>query len=556
MTHDAPLHTPLPPRPLTLFAYTVEPLAPVYRAVMRLFLEEKERYRIQLRPDEVARALPDRLPESELPDRASLERALDKLVEWGNLRRSHDTGRVATLEDFRRRHYLYQMTPAGEAAERAVGRVVEALESSGSLQRVMLGAILRNLEALAAEMERSEPRPETLYEHLFTAAEQFRALTENASTFLARLHEAIDAGEVDASSFLIYKQAVLEYLEQFVGELSEVAPRISTALRRIDEGREMRGGEAEATAGGDADGARRMVELAARADTTPTPEGLRDRSAELARQWRGMVAWFLGEGREPPTVELLRGAARTAINRILLVLERLHEKRFRRVNRTADLVRLAAWFEDLGSRDGGGAEAHRLFTTAFGLFGARHLGERHEDPERIPPTTSWWDAPPVPVAPVLRKTGRTSTLGRTARVVDHRKARRFLAERHRRDRAARAAALRRFAGRGPIPLAELTRDEPLSGDELDLLLRLLDRLLALPPGRDGARRSRSRDGLLELRLEAPQPDGARAVLRTPAGRLDLPAFRLSVEDRTAGTGGTVDGAAVRSTEATRTGSAP
>lgn len=525
MTSDAPSHTPLPPRPFTLFAYTVEPNAPVYRTVMRLFLEEKERYRIQLRPDDVARRLPEDLPDP--PDRAGLERALDQLVDWGNLRRSHDTGRVATLEDFRRRHYVYQMTPAGEAAERAVGRVVEALESSGSLQRVMLGAILRNLEVLAAEMERDEARPEVLYEHLFTAGEQFRALTENASTFLARLHEAIDAGAVDASSFLIYKQAVLEYLEQFVGELSELAPRISAAIRRVQE----RGEGVDASSG--AAGISRLVVLAARADTTPTPEGLRDRSAELARRWRGMAAWFLGEGREPPTVELLRGAARTAINRILLVLERLHEKRFRRVDRTADLLRLAGWFDGLGTHRDGAAEAHRLYATAFGLFGARHLGELHEDPERIPSGTSWWDAPPVPVAPVLRTTGRTSTSGRTARVVDHEKARRYLAERHRRSREARAAALRRFAGRGPLPLADLTRDEPLTQDQLELLLGLLDRLLALPPDGDGVRHTRSRDGLLLLRLGTPEPADGRAVLRTPRGRLELPAFELTVEDRTA-----------------------
>src|SRR5205807_5324237 len=111
-------------------------------------------------------------------------------------RRSHDTGRVATLEDFRRRHFVYQMTAAGEAAERAVGEVVAALASSGSLQRVMLGAILRSLGELADELAAPEPRAMRLYEQLFNAAEQFRALAENAGVFLARLHEALDASEV------------------------------------------------------------------------------------------------------------------------------------------------------------------------------------------------------------------------------------------------------------------------------------------------------------------------------------------------------------------------
>ncbi len=500
-------------RPLSLFAYTVEASAPLYRAIMHLFLESKERYRIQLRTDEVAAELARATAES--PDRAVLDRALDQLHAWGNLRRSHDTGRVATLEDFRRRHFVYQLTPAGEAAERAVGRVIEALESSGSLQRVMLGAILRSLKALAEEARAAEPRPALLYEHLFIVAEQFRSLTENAGTFLARLHEAIDAGEVDTTTFLIYKQAVLEYLEQFVGELAERTPEIAAAIREIDEG-----------------GAARVLALAAEADATPTPEGRRDRSAELERQWRGIGAWFVGDGLEPPTVEHLRGAARAAINRILLVLERLHEKRFRRVDRTADLLRLAGWFELLGGEPSGAGDdgIHRLFASAFGLFGARHLGGAYEDPDAVAAGESWWQAPAVPVAPVLRRTGRTMALGRTPRVVDHDEAKRFLAERHRRERVARAASLERFADRGPLELAAL---DALSRGELDLLLAFLDRLLSAGSDADGLRRAVSRDGLLELRLEEPV-GGRRACIRVPGGRIDLPAYVLTVTWRAPG----------------------
>lgn len=494
---------------LTLFAYTVESLAPLYRAVMHLFFEAKARYQIQFRPDEVAdqlRGLGLALPEG------GVERALDQLVEWGNLRRGHDTGRVATLEDFRRRHFVYQLTPAGEAAERAVGEVVAALERSGSLQRVMLGTILRNLSEIVQELGGEAPRPERLFEHLFNLTEQFKALTENASTFLARLHEAIDQGEVHAEAFLLYKQAVLEYLEQFLGELSQVAPQIARQVRAIE------------VAGVD-----RLAALAARADEAPTPLGLRDPERELAAKFRGIAAWFVGDGREPATVELLRKAARAAVNRILAVLERLHEKRFRQRSRTTDLLRLAGWFDRLarpGLPEGGEEPAHRLFQAAFGLFGARHLGGLEEDPDLVRPGTSFWDAPPVPVAPALRDAGRTTNIGRPAQVADHSKVRYLLAEHHRREREAQAAALARFLGRGPVALASLPL---LSPDELALLLSLLDRLLSGPPGPGGRRAVRSRDGRLRLFLDEPEP-GRLATVATAAGRLTLPAWVLTVED--------------------------
>jgi uncharacterized protein (TIGR02677 family) len=487
---------------LTIFAYTVEPLAPLYRSVLRLFLEAKARYRIQFRPDEVAAEL----RRSGIQDDGGVERALDQLVQWGNLRRSHDTGRVATLADFRRRHLIYQLTPAGEAAERAVGEVVAALERSGSLQRVMLGTILRNLIEIRQELGQPAPRPERLFEHLFNVTEQFRALTENASTFLARLHEAIDQGEVHAEAFLAYKQAVLEYLEQFLGELSETAPRITAEIQAIDVDGE------------------RLVLLAAEADAAPSPLGIQDPAEGLRRKWRGIAAWFVGDGQELATVEHLRAAARGAINRILLVLERLHEKRFRRFSRTADLLRLAGWFDGLATEEGGSERAHRLFQQAFGLFGARHLGGLDEDPDRVQPGTSWWDAPPVPVAPNLRRTGRSTALGRIPPMADHSEAKNFLAARYRREQEAQAAALARFAGRGPIALAGLP---PLSSDEFSLLLALLDRLLATAPGPEGRREARSRDGRLWLRLES---GPGSAIVEAPAGRLTLSAWVLTVED--------------------------
>lgn len=494
---------------IPLFSYTVESLAPLYRAVMRLFYEAKARYRIQFRPEEIAQEIRRSGGAGEALSEVGIDRALDQLVEWGNLRRSHDTGRVATLEDFRRRHFVYQMTTAGEAAERAVGEVVEALGRSGSLQRVMLGTILRNLIEIREELGREGPRPERLFEHLFNVTEQFRTLTDNASAFLARLHEAIDRGEVHAEAFLVYKQAVLEYLEQFLGELSETAPQITREIQAVE-----------------AVGVERLASLAAEADSAPTPLGVRNPAEELARKWRGIAAWFVGDGREPATVELLRAAARGAINRILLVLERLHEKRFRRLSRATDLLRLAGRFDRLGGEEGGGERAHRLFQSAFGLFGARHLGGLLEDPGRVRPGTSWWEAPPVPVAPALRETGRSGSAGRTAQIVDYSRAKRLLAERHSREREAQSAALSRFAGRGPLVLAELP---PLSPDEFALLLSFLDRLLSVSPGPEGRREARSRDGRLRLRLEEPEP-GSLAVLTTETGCLTLPDFVLTVED--------------------------
>lgn len=71
--------------------------AVLYRQVMRAFVLAKERFAVHLRPEDVHTALPGPVRPSELD---GVVKALDKQVEWGNLRADPDTGRVTAVEDF------------------------------------------------------------------------------------------------------------------------------------------------------------------------------------------------------------------------------------------------------------------------------------------------------------------------------------------------------------------------------------------------------------------------------------------------------------------------
>ncbi len=94
----------------------------------------------------------------------------------------------------------------------------------------------------------------------------------------------------------------------------------------------------------------------------------------------------------------------------------------------------------------------------------------------------------------------------------------WLAARRRRERAQVEAALSRFAGRGPQRLSQVAA---LDAAEFDLLLALLDEALCAPRDADGARRTRTSDGRLDLALRAPAlgEDRPWVTLSTPAGRL-------------------------------------
>ncbi|MFD0853459.1 DUF2397 family protein, partial [Actinomadura adrarensis] len=122
------------------FAHLGAPNAALYRDVLQVFARAKERFTVHLRPEDVASDLGRE-------DDEQLVQALEKLVEWGNLRADADTGRVTTVEDFHRKRFLFQLTPEGHAAEQAIAFYEEAIGRRGALQSVALADIADQLEA-------------------------------------------------------------------------------------------------------------------------------------------------------------------------------------------------------------------------------------------------------------------------------------------------------------------------------------------------------------------------------------------------------------------------
>lgn len=487
------------PERLRIFAYAVEPKAPLYRALMRVFAEAKARYELRLRPSE----LYERLPAAARHDLdiEGLEVTLDQLVTWGNLQRIQDTARARNLAEFARRRSLYQLTSGGEAAQHAVERVEATLGEQGSLQQFMLAAVLDDLKALAVEAARTRPDPGVLYSSLFGLFSRFDELVNNASVFMGNLNDAIDAGDLADESFRSYKSAVVVYLEHFISRLSELAPQIERAIAEV-ESHDI--------------GA--LVALASDALDTPTLAGEGTGNHALETRWDGLRAWFVGAGGKPPTVDLMRSAGLDAINRLLAVVERVNDKRYRRVSRSADLLQLARWFEE-----GDDASAHNLFALAFGLVSARHMSLVRDDEEAVA-GGSWWTVGPVEVPTYLRSHGRSTRSGGIGAIEDHSQTKRALAERLRAERAQVDRAAARFAGRGPQRLSQLGS---LDDAEFALLLDFAGRALGRG-GLDGSvRRAFTADGRFEVRVSEPA-NGERAEIEVPRGRFEGPDFVFDV----------------------------
>ena len=496
---------------LTAFAYLTAEKADRYREVMRAFLRAKQRFVLHLRPADVVAAVADA---GLGVDRDAVQTLLAQLVEWGNLRADPDTAEVATVEEFYRARFLYQLTIEGEAAERAVVHFEELLVVPGELQTTALSDIQELLTELLTLARADTLDAGKVHRSLTVLTGRFEELTDRARTFITGLQRTVDLHGIDLDAFVAYKDRLIEYLERFIGDLVVAQGRVASLVADI----------AAADSG-------RLLAVAADRDLVDRLEVTdQDRIAAQQRwtdRWSGLTSWFVAPPGGKAQADVLRERARRAIPDLLRAVSQINEQRVSRTDRPADLRTLARWFAECPTD----ADAHRLWRAAFGLTSSRHLkvdgdtlDTRADQP--VPASTSWLDAPPLQVSPQLRRTGQYVRRGRPASVIDRSAEKALLASQARDEATQLATARAQLVTDGTVRLSEL---HDLDTDAFGLFLDLLGEALATQVHPDEPVRVTSVDGGLEIVL-TPTGDGRHATVTTTHGALTGPDHHVRIVD--------------------------
>ncbi len=498
----------------TTFSYVTAANAPHYRAVMLEFMRAKDRFTVHLRPEEIADALGIDATEC-LP-------ALKQLTEWGNLSADPDTGRVTSVEDFRRARFLYQLTAAGESTERALRQFDSLLGRDGVLQAAALADIRNQLRALAALAQDETPDAGKVHPLLLTLVSRFQGLADNAQAFVGSLQRTIELSGVETEVFLAYKDRLIQYLERFVRDLIATGSDIARLIDQIEEL-----------------GVDRLLSLAAEREALdeaplsatrteqPDPDALiANVLATWQERWRGVHDWFIGSATHESQSRLLRGRARTAITQLLQVVTAINERRSGRSDRAADFRQLALWFAEAPVEP----DLQRLARVAFGVSPSRHLTVDASTLEArqlspVSSNTPWADAPPLLISPRLRSTGSYDRTGRPTQIRDRSAARAMLSDIVGRQNRNLESIRRQLITTGPVTLGQF---EQIDRDAFEYLLRLLGEALSHRRPKQTVN-VRSLDGSLEIRLSpAEHLDSELIELRTASGALRGPNHRLEI----------------------------
>jgi uncharacterized protein (TIGR02677 family) len=364
----------------------------IYAAVLAVLAEAKASYHLQLRTGDIRR----RLAGSQIADRfdefsdRALRPALDQLREWKCVDWVQDPSfRASSVEEYLKRHELWELTPIGEATLRSIILVLDATAEAGSLQRAMFRQIRDALDDLDGAVQvRDAIR---VYLRLRDLDLAIGELAANAREFYATINRVAREDRLDDHVFLAYKDQLIAYLQDFHDDLVRNRSVISRQLLQLD--RDVRDD---------------LIRLADEGDDSG---GMFGTGTSWASRWDGMLDWFVAGRLERSEADALIGATTVAIRELLTLLRRLTEQATRPVNRAAELQSTAAWFARCNTDE----EAHELFDAAFGLAPTAHLGFPLDDSEAAGRFPSWWQIEPVDIPVSLREYGRRAAPGRTAR---------------------------------------------------------------------------------------------------------------------------------------------
>ncbi|MFD9551732.1 TIGR02677 family protein [Nocardia salmonicida] len=485
-----------------------------YRLALDVLLEEESRLGIHLSTQEIGQRVRMRLTDAAdlVANLPGIDGLLESLYNWGNVDRIYNMRRSGSAQEFLHKDFLYQLTSIGAQVHRTMTALDEEMGAVGSLQSSTLPEVFDALQVFVNAANLDHPDMTASAQAFQRLVHGFSALSENAKLFVQGLNRSlIVKGPDEIESFLAYKELIVGYLQTFIVALSRYRPLIADFLAQADDDR-----------------IARMFESIAEIEAPPQ-RGL-SRADVVARdvarmngQWSGLRSWFYETVDRPAVAQTLEQRASDAVNQILLTIRQINDQRFRRVDRSADLVSLASWFE--GMQDAPEEELSALWRTAFGLYPARHLGvlrSLHDDDDAVE-SESWWTGRPAPVSAAYRAAGPRARQGPVPRIRSTRRAKSMLAAQQVSKMGAEANAERSLAARGTFRLSVLTE---LDDVEAEVLLRCLDVALSVAADDAGVHRAVTSDGRLQVFLTRVATRLAAVALR--GGRASLEDLEMTI----------------------------
>lgn len=473
-----------------------------YRVIMHFFHESYKLQRHRVKTRQIWRYVRAVYDPGYTTEQCALD--LDQLVGFGNLLPEQDRDSVSSIEEWRARDRVFDVTPITIRFEEALEAYRREGGSRASLDPTLIDVVRSGVQALtqtlAAVAISTVPSAEWVARMIrrpwLEIYRQFSDLNEGANAFHHALRQARPADIAQPEALRAYKLVLHENLRVFIVEL-------------IDAGAFLRDRTLEWRQKGYDHS---LLDLLVQYDVAHVvdPSQPKANEDEVRQRYQTQIAGFIGWFQPDGGAEILRRTTRHAIDVAARSTARLTDRHRIGSSRRNDLRRLAASFARTPSME----DAHKLAAATLGVPTARHV-VGSEQWGMLGASRSVWQQPAheIPLRPIQRGARPRST---PAPVVDNSAAQHDLLVAEAERRKAEQEAWDILFAHGPIEVVHVEVD-------VEMRNRILDALDACIVSPDGT--GYASDGSL-VRVEMPDPAAPYGRLRSPDGDFLTPRFRL------------------------------
>ncbi len=324
----------------------------VYRTIMRIFYLEHQKMHYQMDRDAVLSLLQRQVQFADYtPEKLTLD--LQQLVNWKNLTPIQDPRKPRTIAEFKNRQFQYMMSQSAIEIE----RMTITLENLSTRTAGLSASPFRRIREDLRKAEQLDELPlREVHAWWQDLQEDFQRLSQNHQDYLREFYGPGMEMQMKSVDFILYKQHLVRYLEDFIQDLQRSCAQIGAQLERFSP---------EQTA--------HILNLVQRSElevprsqSEQTPNWKDELRARCQGVWQSLANWFTGsEATARQVLEVTNEVIRRAVQNAALLVQMENMG----VSNKAELNHLLTLFAGFQSVD----EAHRLSALVFGVQQPRHF---------------------------------------------------------------------------------------------------------------------------------------------------------------------------------------
>ncbi|MEJ6949444.1 TIGR02677 family protein [Natronospora cellulosivora (SeqCode)] len=323
-----------------------------YRPILRYFYEQYEKIKYWMYKEEVFQEL----KKHEIFKDYTMEQCkqdLDVLLDWGNLVAMQDTSKSATIEEFRNKQFRYQLSEYSVEIERMTIKLENIFVEGASLEPTLLERIKDEVQKFSSMAEEDLKVVGLWWRDLNT---DFKRLNQNYQDYIRSFYSIKAEEMMRTREFIAYKDAVIDYLREFVKELQKNLYIIEETIKKLSDSQVEKVLKK----------AWQFEKSIPRLENEVTDQDLEE---NIAGRWKNFRDWFLGSGEAESEAVKLFEITNEIIRKITRFASQIIENRNSAANRKEEYRKLCELFLDCQDMD----EANKLSSLSFGIFRSRHI---------------------------------------------------------------------------------------------------------------------------------------------------------------------------------------